>query len=66
MQFLIDTIGGLYELARQVCLTRGNLRGKYWSWRRYTAMGPGPTIPRHEHRRAMLEYGRWIWRLRRL
>jgi hypothetical protein len=63
----VHTLGGLYELARMACITRANFSGKYWTWRWQTALGPqgmhGP-IRGSERRRAMLEYARWVWRLR--
>ncbi len=63
--WIVDTLWALYELARLGVVTRFNFRGKYWTWRWQTAMGSNPTISRTERWRAMLEYGRWVARMRR-
>jgi hypothetical protein len=64
---LLLTIGGLWELARLASLTRFRMGGRYWQWRRETAFGAHPDrIPAAERRRAILEYARWVYRMRRL
>lgn len=62
------TLGGLYELARMAWITRANFSGKYWTWRWQTALGPmgkHAQVSSGERRSAMLEYARWVWRMRR-
>ena len=68
MRWMIETIGGLWELLRLAFKTRFRLRGKYWRWRFETAFGNDPSRmpPRRERLRAMLEYGRWVYRMRRV
>lgn len=64
MRWLLDTLGGVYELARLGVLTRFRFRGAYWQWRLHTAFGKGmPARARLWH--DVLEYGRWVHRMRR-
>jgi hypothetical protein len=61
----LDPIRAAWELARLGVLTRFRLGGAYWRWRRSTALGswnPG----RAGLIRAAIEYGAWVWRMRRL
>lgn len=62
---MLDTLGGLYELARLGVLTRFRFRGRYWSWRMHTAFGRGMPASRIELIRGVWAYGRWIRRMRR-
>lgn len=64
MQFLLDTLGGLYELLRLGVITRFRFSGPYWQWRLHTAFGRGQP-PRAEMLRSVLDYGRWVYRTRR-
>lgn len=61
---LIETLGGLYELARLGVITRFRFRGDYWSWRLHTAFGRGYPASKLELVRSVLAYGRWIFRMR--
>ncbi|MCC6952342.1 MAG: hypothetical protein WAZ94_10525 [Phycisphaerales bacterium] len=62
---LLDHVVGAWELLKLGVRTRFRLRGKYWEWRLHTAFGRG--YPgRGEMVRAMLEYGCWMRRMRRL
>lgn len=61
----LDTIGGLYQLARLAALSRFRFRGPYWTWRLHTAFGRGYPASRLELARALLAYGRWMHRMRR-
>ena len=65
MRFLLDTLGAIYELARLGLITGFNFRGEYWSWRMNTAFGRGYPATRRETVHAVLEYGRWVHRMRR-
>ena len=65
MRRLLENAGGLYELLRLALTSRLRFRGRYWAWRMHTAFGRG--YPgRRELVRGVLEYGRWIYRMRRL
>jgi hypothetical protein len=61
----LETVGGLYELARLAVLSGLRFRGRYWSWRTHTAFGRGYPASRAELVRGVLAYGRWMWRMRR-
>lgn len=62
----LDTVGALYELARLGVITRFRLRGPYWRWRLHTAFGSGPAPGgRAGMVRSVLDYGRWVRRMRR-
>lgn len=63
--WVVDTLGGLYELARLAVISRFNMRGAYWRWRLETAFGQGYPETRRELIHAVLEYGRWVRRMRR-
>ncbi len=65
MRWLIDTLGGLYELARLGVITRFDFKGPYWSWRLHTAFGKGYPSTRAETLRSILEYARWVRKMRR-
>jgi hypothetical protein len=67
MRRLIDTIGGLWELLLLASTTRFRLRGEYWRWRYETAFGRDPAkMPtRWQRLRAILDYGRWAYRIKR-
>jgi hypothetical protein len=65
MRWLCDTLGGLYQLARLAVLSGLRFRGPYWQWRLHTAFGRGYPPTRGELLRSILEYGRWMHRMRR-
>ncbi len=65
MRWLIDTLGGLYELARLAILSRFRFSGAYWQWRLHTAFGRGYPQSKAELTRSILDYGRWVYRARR-
>jgi hypothetical protein len=65
VRWVLDTIGGLYELARLAVISRFNLRGPYWTWRLHTAFGRGFPGSRWEMARAVMDYARWVHRMRR-
>jgi hypothetical protein len=64
MTFLLSLPGALYELARLALLTGFRLKGPYWTWRLNTAFGRGYP-PRSEMLVSILEYARWVRRMRR-
>ncbi len=68
MHRLVQTIGGLWELLLLAARSRFRMRSRYWNWRRETAFGGGagdrPTPA--EVRRAVIDYGRWVFRMKRL
>lgn len=63
---MFDPLFGILELARLACLTRFRFRGPYWQWRLHTAFGKGYPASRWELLTAVLHYGMWIHRMRRL
>jgi hypothetical protein len=65
---LIHTMDAVWQLARLAVVTRGRLRGRYWHWRMETAFGTDAArMPsRLERLRAVLRYGHWVGRMRRL
>jgi len=67
MRRFIDTIGGLWELALLAGRTRFRLSGPYWRWRMETAFGSDQAHqpPRRQRLMAMLEYGQWVYRMKR-
>lgn len=67
MKRVIETIGGMWELFRLAAKTRFRMRGKYWTWRSETAFGIDPSkMPNRRQRwRAMIDYGKWVRRMRK-
>lgn len=65
MRWLLDTLGGLWQLLRLGILTRFRFRGDYWQWRLATAFGTMRTATRTEMLRSVIDYGRWMHRTRR-
>ena len=67
MRYAIETLGGLWELFILAVKTRFRLRGSYWTWRHETAFGTDRSrMPSRAQRvRAILDYGRWLWRMKR-
>jgi len=66
VRWVVDTMGGVYQLARLGALSRGRFGGPYWSWRKHTAFGRGYPASRAQLVWAVLDYGRWMHRMRRL
>ena len=65
MSRLLDTIGALFQLLRLGLITGFRFRAPYWSWRLHTAFGRGYPLRRRELFASILEYGRWVHRMRR-
>lgn len=66
MTLLLEYAGGLWELARLGFLSRFRFRGAYWTWRLHTAFGRGYPASRGETLKSVLDYGRWVYRMRRM
>ena len=66
MTIVLDFLGALYELARLAVVSRGRFRGAYWSWRLHTAFGRGYPATRTETLKSIFDYGRWVYRMRRM
>lgn len=64
MRMIRETFGALLALARLGGRGALNRRNRYWQWRRETAFGPFAVTP-GQRRRAVLDYGRWVFRMRR-
>jgi hypothetical protein len=64
---MFETLGGIWELLRLAVKTRCKLRGAYWRWRYETAFGTDPRVipSRLKRWRAVVDYGRWLHRMRR-
>lgn len=65
MHRFLQTLGGLYQLLRLGVVTRFRLRGAYWQWRLHTAYGRGWPDSRRRLVHDVLEYARWVHRMRR-
>lgn len=65
-RYLLNTLGGLYQLLRLGVITRFRFRGAYWQWRLHTAFGKGYPATKGELIRSILDYGRWMHRMRGL
>ncbi len=67
MRHFIDTIGGMCELLLLAAKSRFRLRSGYWRWRYETAFGTDPSRmpPRTARLRAIVDYGRWVYRTKR-
>ena len=67
MRYVVETFGGLWELLLLGLRSRFRFRGPYWRWRFETAFGSDPSAfpARWQRVRAMLAYGRWIYRIKR-
>ena len=68
MRRVIETIGGLWALF--VLALRSGFRVRssaYWRWRNETAFGHDPAHrpPLRQRLRAVLDYGRWVYRMKR-
>ncbi len=62
-----DTIRAILSLARLAVVSRFNFGSAYWAWRRETAFGKHErTLSLKERVHSILEYGAWVWRMRRL
>jgi len=62
----VETLAGCWQLLRLLILSRFRIRGRYWHWRQETAFGRGMPRNRLETIKALLEYGRWMARVRKL
>jgi hypothetical protein len=65
MRIRMETLLGLVELARLAVISGFKFRGPYWTWRMHTAFGRGVPADRWAYYASILEYGRWVRRMRR-
>jgi hypothetical protein len=67
MRWLVETIGGLWELLLLGFRTRFRFSGPYWRWRIETAFGGDPAQhpPKRQRLHAVLDYARWVYRMKR-
>jgi hypothetical protein len=68
MKRMFETLGALWELFRIAARSGFRLRSnRYWQWRRETAFGRDPDrfTTRRQRFHAMIDYGRWVRRMRR-
>ncbi len=67
MRRLVEILGGLWELLLLAVRSRFRMRGAYWRWRAETAFGRDPAAhpPFGKRLRAVLDYGRWVYRMKR-
>lgn len=63
--YTVDTLMGIWALFRLGCATRFRFNGPYWKWRLSTAYGRGYPTSRWRLLGDVLEYGRWMHRIRR-
>ena len=65
---VMHAVRGAWNLFLLGLATRFRLRGRYWSWRNETAFGADRAAwpSAAERRRAALEYGAWVGRMRAL
>jgi len=65
---VMHAVRGAWNLFLLGLATRFRLRGRYWSWRNETAFGADRSAwpATAERRRAALEYGAWVGRMRAL
>lgn len=68
MRTLVVLVDGLWQLLRLTVITRGRVRGRYWRWRQETAFGTDPSrMPSVSQRvAAVIRFGHWVGRMRRL
>ena len=65
---MFTALGGLLELGRLAIVSRGRLRGLYWSWRLETALGKdrGQWPSSGKRVMAFLRFGAWARSMRKL
>ncbi|HYE61656.1 MAG TPA: hypothetical protein VD997_06645 [Phycisphaerales bacterium] len=66
MRRLLDNLAGLWQLFRLGWISGFRFKGPYWTWRMQTAFGRGMPATKRELIASVLEYGRWMARMRRL
>ena len=63
---IVEFFGTIYELGRLGVISGFRFRGAYWAWRLHTAFGRGYPASRWETLKSVWDYGRWVYRTRRL
>ncbi|MCA9278642.1 MAG: hypothetical protein H6815_10665 [Phycisphaeraceae bacterium] len=66
MTRLWSLVMGCFMLLGLLVRTGFRTRGPYWRWRIDTAFGRGMPESRRERIHTTLDYGAWMWRMRRL
>jgi hypothetical protein len=64
---LAESLGGLWALLVLAIKSRFRMGNAYWRWRSETAFGhkPGQQLSGWQRFRAVMEYGRWVYRMKR-
>lgn len=63
---MIEAVSGLWALACLALRSGFRLRGPYWHWRLHTAFGRGYPASRAALLRSIVDYARWMHRMRAL
>jgi hypothetical protein len=66
MTWTRETLGGCWQLLRLAAISRFRFSGPYWQWRLHTAFGRGYPRTKGELAKSILDYGRWMHRMRGL
>lgn len=68
MRWLLDTIGGIWELGLLALSCGFRLNGRYLRWRKETVFGSDPKRwpPFRDRISAIIAYSRWVYRVKRL
>lgn len=66
LRTLGEFVGGLWALALLALRSGLRFRGAYWSWRMQTAFGRGMPASRAELLKGLIDYARWMHRVRRM
>jgi hypothetical protein len=66
LRTLGELVGGAWALALLALRSGLRFRGAYWTWRMQTAFGRGMPASRAELLRGLIEYARWMHRVRRM
>lgn len=61
-----ELLGGAWALALLALRSGLRFKGAYWTWRMQTAFGRGMPESRAELLKGLVEYARWMHRVRRM
>jgi hypothetical protein len=67
MRSVLESFGGVWELLVLAFKSRLRMNSPYWKWRNETAFGSDPSKrpPLRERIHAIMEYGKWVRRMKR-